>query len=62
MKLVNIYATFVNNYVEKSRNELFKYMLISDKKKDKLIRDYDQLLLKSYLYIEKLLDEEKENK
>ncbi len=62
MKLVNIYATFMNNCIEKPRNELFKYMLKSNKKKDKLIRDYDQLLLRGYLYIEKLLDEEKENK
>lgn len=61
MKLAQIYATFVNNYVEKNRNELFKYMLKNDVKKDKLIKDYDKLLLNSYLYIEELLDDEKEN-
>lgn len=62
MKLVDIYATYINNYVDKYRKELYKYMINSNKKKDKIIRDYDQLLLNSYLYIEKLLDEEKGNK
>lgn len=62
MKLVDIYATYINNYVDKYRKELYKYMINSNKKKDKIIRVYDQLLLNSYLYIEKLLDEEKGNK
>lgn len=62
MKLVDIYANFVNNHVEKSRNEVLKYMMEKHINNEKIIKDYDQLLLNSYLYIEKLLEEEEEKK
>ena len=61
MRILSEYVFFINQLLEKPRNELsIKVLNKKDDNIEKIIHDYDVAILDSYKYIEKVIEEEKD--